>query len=116
MAYFLKVTRQQSRTYLSIYESFYYPENKGTKHRSYRSLGNIQKLIDRGIDDPITFFQKEVDHLNAQRKAKNANKKINDHLISEVSFIKAQDIPCTISPHFAARTQTFNQSSNLLLS
>ena len=45
MAYFLKVTRQQSRTYLSIYESFYSPETKGTKHRSYRSLGNIQKLI-----------------------------------------------------------------------
>ena len=85
MAYFLKVTRQQSRTYLSIYESFYSPETKGTKHRSYRSLGNIQKLIDSGIDDPISFFQKEVDHLNAQRKAENANKKINNRLIGEVS-------------------------------
>ena len=85
MAYFLKVTKQQSRTYLSIYESFYSPETKGTKHRSYRSLGNIQKLIDSGIDDPIAYFQKEVDRLNAQRKAENANKKINDRLIGEVS-------------------------------
>lgn len=68
MAYFLKVTKQQSRTYLSIYESFYSPETKGTKHRSYRSLGNIQKLIDSGIDDPIAYFQKEVDRLNARER------------------------------------------------
>ena len=85
MAYFLKITKQQSRTYLSIYESFYSPEIKGTKHRSYRSLGNIQKLIDSGIDDPIAYFQKEVDRLNAQRKAENANRKINNRLIGEVS-------------------------------
>ena len=44
MAYFLKVTKQQSRTYLSIYESFYSPETKGTKHRSYRSLVLNAKL------------------------------------------------------------------------
>ena len=46
MAFFLKVSKHQSRTYLSIYESFYSPDVKGTRHRSYRSLGNIQKLID----------------------------------------------------------------------
>lgn len=85
MAYFLKITKQQSRTYLSIYESFYSPETMGTKHRSYRSLGNIQKLIDSGIDDPIAHFQKEVNRLNAQRKAQNANRKINNRLIGEIS-------------------------------
>ena len=33
MAYFLKVSKQQSRTYLSIYESFYSPDVKA------RSIG-----------------------------------------------------------------------------
>lgn len=85
MAFFLKVSKHQSRTYLSIYESFYSPDVKGTRHRSYRSLGNIQKLIDSGIDDPISYYQKEVDRLNAQRKAESANRKINQRLISEIS-------------------------------
>ena len=97
MAYFLKVTKQQSRTYLSIYESFYSPETKGTKHRSYRSLGNIQKLIDSGIDDPIAYFQKEVDRLNAQRKADNANKKINDRLINIVNIIFTKNVNLKIT-------------------
>ena len=52
MAYFLKVSKQQSRTYLSIYESFYSPDVKGTKHRSVINLGNIDNLIASGIDDP----------------------------------------------------------------
>ncbi len=85
LAFFLKVSKHQSRTYLSIYESFYSPDVKGTRHRSYRSLGNIQKLIDSGIDDPISYYQKEVDRLNAQRKAECANRKINQRLISEIS-------------------------------
>ena len=85
LAFFLKVSKHQSRTYLSIYESFYSPDVKGTRHRSYRSFGNIQKLIDSGIDDPISYYQKEVDRLNAQRKAESANRKINQRLISEIS-------------------------------
>lgn len=85
LAFFLKVSKHQSRTYLSIYESFYSPDVKGTRHRSYRSLGNIQKLIDSGIDDPISYYQKEVDRLNAQRKTESANRKINQRLISEIS-------------------------------
>ena len=60
MAYFLKVSKQQSRTYLSIYESFYSPDVKGTKHRSVKNLGNIDKLIASGIDDPIAFYKEEV--------------------------------------------------------
>lgn len=52
MAYFLKVTKQQNRTYLTIYESFYSPEVKGTKHHTYKSLGNIEKLINIFFDYP----------------------------------------------------------------
>lgn len=85
MAYFLKVAKQQNRTYLSIYESFYSPDVKGTKHRSFKKLGNLDTLIASGIDDPISFFKKEVDKLNQERKLNLTNSKINQRLISEVS-------------------------------
>ena len=85
MAYFLKVSKQQSRTYLSIYESFYSPDIKGTRQRSYRTIGNLDKLIQSGIDDPISYFQKEVDELNAKRKQNLMNNKINQKLIADVS-------------------------------
>lgn len=85
MAYFLKISKQQSRTYLSIYESFYSPDVKGTKQRSFKSLGNLEKLIESGIDDPISYFQKEVDRLNEERKKENVNKKFNQKLISDQS-------------------------------
>lgn len=85
MAYFLKVAKQQNRTYLSIYESFYSPDVKGTKHRSVKKIGNLDKLIASGIEDPISFYKKEVDKMNEERKYKNANSKINQRLISEIS-------------------------------
>lgn len=85
MAYFLKITKQQTRTYLSIYESFYSPDVKGTKQKCIKSLGNINRLIESGIDDPKAYFQKEVDRMNEERKAEKLNKKINSQLISEVS-------------------------------
>lgn len=68
MAYFLKKSKQQNRVYLSIYESFYSPETKGTKHKCFKSLGHVDKLIESGIDDPISFYQKEVERMNAERK------------------------------------------------
>ncbi|MDY6062601.1 MAG: transposase, partial [Erysipelotrichaceae bacterium] len=65
------------RTYLSIYESFYSPDVKGTKHRSFKKLGNLDTLIASEIDDPISFFKKEVDKLNQERKLNLTNSKIN---------------------------------------
>lgn len=85
MAYFLKVSKQQSRTYLSIYESFYSPEVKGTRHRSFKSLGNIDKIIESGIDDPIAYYQKVVDRMNQERKQKIQSEKTNRKLISDQS-------------------------------
>ena len=64
MAFFLKKAKQQNRTYLAIYESFYSSVTKGTKHRCFKSLGSLESLIDNGIDDPISYYQKEVDLLN----------------------------------------------------
>lgn len=85
MAYFLKVSKQQTRTYLSIYESFYSPDVKGTKHRCYKHLGNLDKLIAGGIDDPIAHFKKEVDELNAAKKAEKEIIKKTEKVISSVS-------------------------------
>lgn len=67
MAYFLKKAKQQNRTYLAIYESFYSNDTKGTKHRCFQSLGSVESLIDKGIDDPISYYQKEVNKLNHKK-------------------------------------------------
>ena len=75
MAYFLKKSKQQNRVYLSIYESFYSPETNGTKHRCYKSLGNTDKLIASGIEDPIAYYQDVVNQLNESRKVELQSKK-----------------------------------------
>ena len=85
MAYFLKVAKQQNRTYLSIYESFYSPDVKGTKHRSVKKIGNVEKLKASGINDPIEYYKKVVEQMNEERKKAQANEKNNNRLISEVS-------------------------------
>ena len=64
MAYFLKKTPQGKRRYLSIVESFYSPEKKGTAHKVYKSLGSVETHLANGMDDPIAHFQAEVDELN----------------------------------------------------
>lgn len=85
MAYFLKKTKQQNRTYLAIYESFYSPEVKGTKHRCFKSLGNIETIKANGIEDPISFYSQEVRKLNEERKLEMTNRKLNQKLISDIS-------------------------------
>lgn len=67
MAYFLKKTKNKKGTYLQIYESFYDPERKGGAHRSYKPIGYVHELQERGIDDPITFYGEEVKRLNQER-------------------------------------------------
>lgn len=82
MGYFLKKTNRGNRLYLSIYESFYSPDTKNTRHKSYRSVGFVDSLISQGIDDPISYFQKEVDELNLKRnivKSRNRSKQISDN-------------------------------------
>lgn len=67
MAYFLKKSNLKKGTYLQIYESFYDPQRKGSAHRSYKALGYVHELKEQGIDDPLSFYKKEVDRLNQQR-------------------------------------------------
>lgn len=77
MAFYLKKTKLKGRTYLSIDESFYSHDKKGTAHKCYKSLGSVETLIKKGIADPISHFQHEVDILN-QEKAAAKVRKISD--------------------------------------
>ena len=83
MAYFLKKTKTKNDIYLQIYESFYDPERKGSAHRSYRPVGYVSKLTASGIEDPISFFQQEVDSLNKKLSSDRALSK--QRQISDVS-------------------------------
>ena len=77
MAYFLKQTKLKGRTYLSIVESFYHPKKKDTAHRVYKSLKSVETWIEQGIEDPVAYFQEEVDELN-KVKTKDKIRKISD--------------------------------------
>ena len=81
MAFYLKKTKLKGRTYLSIDESFYSHEKKGTAHKCYKSLGSVETWMANGIDDPVSHFQKEVDSLNQDRSQKDIRK------ISDISPI-----------------------------
>jgi hypothetical protein len=81
MAYFLKKSILKNRTYLAIYDSFYNHEKKGTAHKCYKSLGSIETLRENGIEDPVSYYQKEVDKLNSCREEAGVRK------ISDVSPI-----------------------------
>lgn len=83
MSYFLKQTKNKKGTYLQIYESYYDPERKGGAHRSYKPLGYVHELQQKGVSDPIAYYKEEVAKLNAERKAADDAKK--RRLISEES-------------------------------
>ena len=84
MAFYLKKTKLKGRTYLSIDESFYCYEKKGTAHKCYKSLGSVETWQEKGIADPISHFQKEVDALNHD-KATAGVRKISD--LSPVRYL-----------------------------
>lgn len=74
MAYYLKKTNLKGRTYLSIDESFYSHEKKGTAHRCFKSLGSVETLKANGLEDPVSYYQKEVDALNQKRSEEGVKK------------------------------------------
>lgn len=76
MAFYLKKTKQKNgRTYLSICESYYHPEKKQTAQKLYASYGSVETLMASGIEDPISFYQAEVDRLNNERNQEKAARK-----------------------------------------
>jgi len=70
MAYFLKQSSLNNRTYIAIVESFYSNKKKGTMHRTFKSLRSVEFHKANGIEDPVSFFQREVDELNRTRQRK----------------------------------------------
>ena len=74
MSFYLKKTKLKGRTYLSIDESFYSHEKKGTAHKCYKSLGSVETHMKNGMDDPIAHFQKEVDALNRKKNGEGVRK------------------------------------------
>lgn len=74
MAYFLKQTPLNGRTYLAIYESFYSHDKKGTAHKCFKSLGSIETHKANGMSDPVSFYQNEVDALNKKRSDEGVRK------------------------------------------
>lgn len=83
MSYFLKKTNNKKGTYLQIYESYYDPERKGGAHRSYKPIGYVHELQEKGIDDPIAFYSDEVKKLNQEHKSNKLKEK--ERQISEES-------------------------------
>lgn len=76
MAYFLKKSNLKKGTYLQIYESFYDPSRKQTAHKSYKALGYVNDLIEKGIEDPIAYYKNEVAALNAARREEKQKDKV----------------------------------------
>ena len=68
MAYFLKKSNQKKGVYLQIYESFYNHDKKETAHKSFKSLGYVQDLIESGIPDPIAHYTEVVAQMNREAK------------------------------------------------
>ena len=66
MAYFLKKSKIKKGVYLQIYESFYNPTKKQTSHKCIKSIGYLDELIASGIEDPISFYSREVDRMNEE--------------------------------------------------
>ncbi len=75
MAYFLKKTNNKKGTYLQIYESFYDPQRRGGAHRSYKPIGYVHELQQKGIDDPIAFYTDEAKKLNQELKTRKQQEK-----------------------------------------
>lgn len=83
MSYFLKKTNNKKGTYLQIYESYYDPTRKCGAHRSYKPLGYVHELQEKGIADPISFYKDEIQKLNQEFKQNKQKEKVRQ--ISENS-------------------------------
>ncbi len=75
MSYFLKKTNNKKGTYLQIYESYYDPERKQGAHRSYKPLGYVHELQEKGIQNPLSFFAKKCKNSTRSQKGKSSLKR-----------------------------------------
>ena len=92
MAYFLKKAKRNNRVYLSICNSFYNHNKKGTAHKTYQSLGSMDTLIKQGIEDPIAYYQKEVDKLNEKKKQEGVRKITSKSPLLQLGYFPLMNI------------------------
>lgn len=95
MAYFLKKTNRQNGIYLQIYESFHDPERKHSRHKAVKTIGYVSKLQEQGIADPIDYYTKEVNKMNAQRRAEMEEAKVKliaDSPVKNVGYFLAKAV------------------------
>ena len=70
MRYFVKKSKPSKKgLYLQIYRTNYVP-GKGNQNKSYKALGYVSDLIEKGIEDPIKYAQELVDKLNESHEIK----------------------------------------------
>ena len=68
MRYFLKKsTPSKKGLYLQIYRTNYVP-GKGNQNKSFKALGYVSDLKEKGIDDPIRYALEMIDELNKNHK------------------------------------------------
>ncbi len=66
MRYFLKKTTPSKKgLYLQIYRTNYVP-GKGNQNKSFKALGYVSDLKEKGIDDPIAYALEMIDELNKE--------------------------------------------------
>ena len=81
MAYFLKQAALNGRTYLSIVESYYNREKKGTAHKTFKSIGSVETHKANGMEDPVAHFSDIIKKMNED--VKRAKQEERDRQISE---------------------------------
>ena len=74
MRYFLKKTNIKKGEYLQIYISEY-KRDIGSRNRCFKSIGYISEIKDKGIKDPIAYYQAQVKKMNEELEEKETSEK-----------------------------------------
>ena len=74
MRYFLKKTNIKKGEYLQIYISEY-KRDIGSRNRCFKSIGYISEIKDKGIKDPVAYYQAQVKKMNKELEEKETSEK-----------------------------------------
>ena len=99
MSYFLKKTKRRNDVYLQIYESYRNKDKRETSHKCFKSIGYVTELKKSGIDNPIEYYQNEVDKLNKDRIEKiktDKEKKIGEDPVKNIGYFIANNVMNTL--------------------
>ena len=121
MRYFLKRTKPSKKgEYLQIYESSYIP-GKGGRNRSYKAIGYVSDLLEKGIKDPIKYAQNLVNELNDSIPSKSEEKICDESSLMNIGYFLIKSMIDFLAPdeilNLISRNNkfTFNLSDTLRL-